>query len=62
MITVSADDDLDLGFLWLWTCRRDTYEIAAFFGITEAEAERRLWIAREQRRIGKQGLVHESVG
>lgn len=61
MILATADTDLDPGFLWLGKCGHDTYEIAAFFGITEAEAERRLWSAREQRRIERQGQVNESV-
>jgi hypothetical protein len=59
MIPATNDDDIDPGFLWLWMCRHDTYEIAAHFGITEAEAERRVWRAREQRRIAKRGLVNE---
>jgi hypothetical protein len=52
-VLAPANDDSDM--LLLWDCHFDTFEIAARLSITEAEAERRLWRAREQRRIVSEG-------
>lgn len=54
---LAVDEATDL--LWLWDCGFSTKEIADRMGITESEIDRRLWRAREQRRIHRQGLVHE---
>jgi hypothetical protein len=54
MITV----DLETDVLWLWDCGFDTKDISARCGITEADAERIVWRAREQRRV-EQGVSSE---
>lgn len=42
--------------LLLWDRHLDTFAIAELCGITEAEADRRVWRALEQRRITKHGV------
>jgi hypothetical protein len=54
---ITSSDDSDL--LWMWDVGYDTYAISAFFGINECDAERRVWRAREQRRIKTRGVVYE---
>jgi hypothetical protein len=53
------DDDGEM--LILWGCGFDTFDIAARYGITQAEADRRLWRAREQRRVSRQGKAYMSL-
>jgi hypothetical protein len=53
---ISVDQETDV--LWLWKCGFDTKDISVRCGITEAEAERILWRARERRRV-EQGEAYE---
>jgi DNA-directed RNA polymerase specialized sigma24 family protein len=54
---IRADRETDL--LWFWDSGFNTIDIATAFGITEAEAERRVWRARELRRNARRGIVNE---
>ena len=60
ILSIEKDNDEDM--LALWDCKSvpfDTVKIASIFSLTEAEADRRLWRAREQRRIKRREVVNE---
>lgn len=54
--------DLETDVLWLWDCGFDTKDISVRCGITEAEAEKIVWRARERRRGVEQGEANELAG
>jgi DNA-directed RNA polymerase specialized sigma24 family protein len=55
MITIDSVTDM----LWLWDCGFNTKEIADRLCITESEVDRQLRLAREERRIKRQGMWND---